>query len=484
MQQYLTYEEFGAIGDGIHDDMPAIVKAHREANRQNIPVKGTSGACYYISPKNATAEVCTDTDWTGAKFIIDDRNCEDLSSVLFLVSSGEQNLSLDIRQLERGQITLENPHNCELYVSVKNENHRDYIRMGLNRNNGWPRRDNFILQADGTMPSPVAFDFEEVTSVEARPVEKTTIHLTGGQFTTIANPRNCTFTPYTSTRRNILIRRSNVEVSGLSHFIEDEGTFGTAYDGFIHIMDCAHITVHDCLFTAHYIYYCTGSAGKPVAMGSYDLVCDNAVDVRFINCRQTTDIQDKRYWGLFCSNFCRDLLFENCIFSRFDTHMGVTNCTIRGCTFGHQAMKIIGNGNFLIEDTRVVALRFIELRSDYGSSFRGDLTIRNCSWRPTGSERRIIEAFNAGRHDFGYPCYLFEHLTIDGFMVETYVNPEPLSIFADYMHSNAYYHLLDTPQDYLPIPPETVTVSRLSIADSIQLCINPQLMTKTQFTVL
>jgi len=58
--QYLTYEEFGAVGNGVHDDMPAIVKAHQEANQLNMPIKGTPGACYYISSKNVTAQICTD----------------------------------------------------------------------------------------------------------------------------------------------------------------------------------------------------------------------------------------------------------------------------------------------------------------------------------------------------------------------------------------------------------------------------------------
>ena len=57
MKKYLTYEEFGAIGDGVHDDMPAIVNAHQEAKCLNMPIKGTSGACYSISSKNLTAQM-------------------------------------------------------------------------------------------------------------------------------------------------------------------------------------------------------------------------------------------------------------------------------------------------------------------------------------------------------------------------------------------------------------------------------------------
>ena len=39
MEEFLTYEQFGAIGDGVADDMPAIVRTHAEANRLGLPVR-------------------------------------------------------------------------------------------------------------------------------------------------------------------------------------------------------------------------------------------------------------------------------------------------------------------------------------------------------------------------------------------------------------------------------------------------------------
>ena len=487
MQQYLTYEAFGAAGDGVCDDMPAIVRTHAEAGRLGLPVRAREGACYYISPKAVTAVITTDTDWTGAKFIIDDRRCEDRAAAVFSVPPMEEEVPLSLSRLVRGTQQLENPCGRDLYVSVENANHRDYIRLGLNQNNGFPRQDCLLLLADGSLSSAVSFDFDEVTRATARPVEETALRLTGGEFTTVANPEDCTLTPYTATCRNIHIRRSNVEVCGLTHFVEGEGKTGTAYSGFLRFSDCARIRVHDCLFTAHYIYWCTGSAGKPVAMGSYDILCDRCVDIRFDSCRQTTDITDGRYWGLFSSNFCRDMVLENCVFSRYDTHMGVTNCTLRGCTFGHQCINIIGNGSFLIEDTHVYAVWFAHLREDYGSTFRGDITIRNCVWHPAGSGRHLFYAFNGGRHDFGYTCYLPQELVIDGLTVEESApGSEPLAVFCDYLYTTADYMLLDEtlPQDYLPVPPRTVTVKNLHAAHSIQLCTNPELLQQTVFTVL
>ena len=36
-RDYITYEEFGAKGDGRHDDTPAIVAAHEAANERACP---------------------------------------------------------------------------------------------------------------------------------------------------------------------------------------------------------------------------------------------------------------------------------------------------------------------------------------------------------------------------------------------------------------------------------------------------------------
>ena len=82
MQPYLTYEAFGAIGDGIHDDMPAIVKTHEEANRLDLAVKAKNGACYYISPKKATAVICTDPVPNSSLMTGTVRNCTLMYSTL------------------------------------------------------------------------------------------------------------------------------------------------------------------------------------------------------------------------------------------------------------------------------------------------------------------------------------------------------------------------------------------------------------------
>lgn len=474
MSSFITYEMFGAIGDGIADDMPAIMAAHEKANQLHLPVKAKEGAAYYISPRNLTAVVQTSVDWTGVKFIIDDVDCESISSPVFHVMSSEQPLPLNVKSMFYGQEQLENPFGRDLFVVVQNENHMDYIRKGLNQDNGHARTDVFILSADGSLSSPLSFDFEEITAIHAYPIDEETLTLTGGEFLTIANQAE---SRYTYHRRNISITRSNVEVSNITHYVTGEKDHGAPYNGFIQLLDCSRVLIHDCIFTARYIYETIGAAGLPVLMGSYDIRLDRTSDIHISRCTQTTDIHDTRYWGLIATNFCRDLLLEDCIFSRFDAHMGVSNCILRRCRLGWQCLNAIGNGTFLIEDTEAFGTAFVNLRDDYGCTWRGDIIIRNCSWLPRTEKRAVFRGSNDGTHDFGYDCYM-PNVSIDGLTVlEDTTDDTPLYIFNNYLGED----ICDS-RAYMPIPPQWVSVKDIRTMRKIELCEKPELMAGTDYT--
>lgn len=433
------YGDFGARGDGMSNDVDAIAKAHAFANEHGLPVRVDGSATYYIGGKNkAPVVIQTDTDFGSAKFVIDDTDTHDFRGNLFEVRSRLKPVTLrGIPSLTRNQpkLDLSLPESC--VVTVVNSHVKHFIRYGANQNNGSPQTDVFLVDKDGNvdMQAPIIWDFDQITRITAQPIDQTTLTITGGRFTTIANAAESNYTYY---GRGIAIQRSNVVVERVEHHITGEGDHGAPYNGFIQIDNCANVTVRNCALTGHKTYRTIGSAGKPVAMGSYDLTANRALNVSFVNCRQTNDIKDSRYWGIFASNFCKNLVLDHCVLSRFDAHQGVANATIRNCTLGHAGINAIGTGTFTVENTTVHGGSFINLRSDYGSTWRGDFVIRNCVFVPACGKpvtASLIGGSYSGQHDFGYTCYMPERITIDTLHIEDTNHPDNYrgpAIFANF----------------------------------------------------
>ena len=434
-KKFVTYEEFGAIGDGIHDDICAIARCHEYANVHGLPVHACQDAHYYIGGKAVTARIKTDTYWGSARFTIDDRNVEDRQQNCFRIEPYTQKFPIELKSLRKDQTTLDFPHEGTCYVSVEDANRRVYIRRGLNQDDGFTATDRFMVDGAGKILNPINWDYEDITEAWAISAEDRPITIDGGIFTTLANEEPSFYNYY---ERNIRVERSHVTLQNITHYVENEGEQGAPYDGFFSIKWASFVTVRNCVVTAHKIYYTPSQIpGKLVAMGSYDLLANDSIQVRFENVRQTTDIHDKTYWGIFCSNFCKELHLKDCVLSRFDAHCGVTNGSIVGCQLGHQGVNLIGFGEFLMEDTTVTAPRFVTFRSDYGSFFRGSLTVRNCRWVPVPGNvcpLRVFFCKNTGDHDFGYDCSLPDTMQIDLQICDSHLTEQDVSytMFPDY----------------------------------------------------
>jgi len=163
MKKFVTYEEFGAVGDGVRDDMQAIVDCHGYANEHGLAVRARDNAVYYIGGKAITAYIKTDTDWGTARFIIDDRKVEDRQQNCFQVVSDSEKIPLDLRTLRRDQTTLDLPVKGNYYVSVEDADRRVYIRKGLNCDDGFAATDRFLVDGDGNILNPINWDFDHIT---------------------------------------------------------------------------------------------------------------------------------------------------------------------------------------------------------------------------------------------------------------------------------------------------------------------------------
>lgn len=425
---WVSYSDFGARGDGKTDDIDEITAAHAVANHYGLSVKANEGATYYIGGKERTAIIRTNTDFGTAAFIINDTDVQNRNASVFLVSSGLQPIKLEkISSLKRNQQKIEQSLPGSCLITVTNSNVKRYIRFGLNQNNGASQTDIFVADKNGNvdMNAPIIWDFDQITDITALPLDEKTLTISGGRFTTIANNAESKYNYY---NRNIAIRRSRVIVTGLEHRVTGEGEHGAPYGGFINISECAYVTVKNTVLTGHKTYITIGAAGKPVTMGTYDISVNRALNVSFVNCSQTNDINDKTYWGIMGSNYSKNLLYDSCTFSRFDAHMGVANATIRNSTLGHMGINAIGSGLLTVENSTINGSSLINLRTDYGSTWRGEVFIRNCVFVPAGGKpisASLIGGANSSQHDFGYTCYMPERITIENLRIDDSNHPEP-----------------------------------------------------------
>lgn len=434
----VRYSDFGAKGDGKTDDIDAIAATHAFANLNQLLVKADAGATYYIGGKERTAIIQTNTDFGTANFIIDDTDVKNRNAPVFTVSSSLQSFKLkSIISLKKNQHKIDVPLPGPCLITAINANVKQYIRFGLNQNNGSAQTDIFLVDKNGNvdMKAPIIWDFDQITDMTALPIDKKELKITGGNFTTIANKEESKYNYY---NRNIAIKRSHVLLEGLKHYIKDEGDHGAPYGGFINIGECAYVTVKNTLLTGHFAYNTIGAAGKPVTMGTYDLSVNRAVNISFINCSQTNNIDDSKYWGILGSNFCKNLLYDGCTLSRFDAHQGVANATIRNSTLGHMGINAIGSGTLTIENSTIRARNFVNLRSDYGSTWQGELIIRNCLFIPAAGKAvsaAIISGANTGQHNFGYTCYMPEQIIIENLKIDDSKHPDNYqgpAIFANF----------------------------------------------------
>lgn len=483
LMETVTYLDFGARGDGKSDDLPAIIATHEYANQYGVPVKADDGKTFYIGVCAKGAVIKTNTDFTGASFIIDDRKVPmELRGVpIFSVEpSGERYDLSSLRNLSVGQTNIGSSLPGKSVLIITEVGTKRYIRKGYNADNdGVDQTEILIVDKDGNISadSPVVWDYTNITNATVIPVDEEPLLIKGGTFTTVASDYVQVAGYY---KRGFLITRSNVTVDGMKHYIENEGIDGAPYDGFAVIRECCNVTLKDCLFTPHRTYYWTNPSGIHTSVGTYDILPKLVANLTLENCKQSIDILNQKYWGIIGSNLCKNITFDGCELSRFDAHMGVHNAKILNSTLGYLGISVTGSGELLVENSMLYGDALINLRDDYGSTWNGDVIVRNCTWSP-GSGKWLSEEYysiiggtNLQQHDFGYECHMPKTITIDGLQIDdskamtSYkgiwlfenINPSRTSESAEQSMPNAYHVT------------EAVTVKGLTFASGKSLAIS------------
>jgi hypothetical protein len=429
---FVSYEDFGAVGDGVHDDLPAIVKAHDHANEMGLPVRSRPDANYHLGRKALTAVIATNTDWNTSRFTIIDRDVEDPRTPLFEVRSLKPQRTLEITSLKRDQKQLDVSLEQDYYVTVRDHSVKRFIRRGQNANAGHSQEDSFILRSDGRIESPIDWDYDSISEVIARPIDQKILTVSGGVFNRKANNSDPN-DPRIYWRRNLRVLRSNTIIDGLRHHVFGEEDKGHPYVGFLYASNACNVTFQNCFVDGHKRYD-TIKNRRRVAMGTYGYGASGITNFTMRNC-DMHNTMDRTRWGVIATNFCKNILVENSTLSRMDSHMGVSGeYIIRGSTLGYMGLKAVGRGRIVIEDSTIKSPAFVDLRSDYGSTWEGTVEIRNSRWEPVSSGRaglHLINSRNDGTHNFGYPTYLPEEIIVDGLYLDDSFTDLPTHLISD-----------------------------------------------------
>ncbi len=477
LSKTVFYSDFDVVtGDSVCC-FDGLIAAHNYANEHGYKVFADYGAKYYISSPGKTVTIKTDVEWGNAEIIIDDSGIspDQRGNWIFNIPGSYSAYGIDtIKTFKRGMTNLGITLPQKSIITVYDANTTHYIRYGGNADNGQIMLDSVAVDKDGSVDpdAPIMWDFENITSVSVLPIDEKTLTVSGGVITTVANKAPSEYTYYA---RGIAVSRSNTVIDGVTHLITGEGGTGAPYSGFLSINSCAYVTVQNCVFTGHRTYQ-----SPTTAMGSYDIGMGNSISVSFINCSQSNDINDSKYWGISGTNYCKNFVYDGCVLSRFDAHKGVANGAIKNSVIGHSGASIIGYGTFLVENSTFFSTKMISLRTDYGSSWEGDIIIRNSSLSPKSTgELYVIAGSNKRNHDFGYVCHMPTNVIIEGLIADTSAS---VYVFAD-LNSECKSESYSSVYPYVVTEKVTVKGFETNSKNEILLSPNKYLFAKTEFTV-
>ena len=449
----VRYSDFGAVGDGKTNDFKALKDAHDYANLSGQTVKADVGATYYISDtrigtKVETITISTNVDWGSAKFIIDDTDLSQVDGTnmykkhIFTVAPDKASYEVSKNKIsalgavgrDTKKLNLELGHPAML--NVFNSEHRVYVRYGANADDGVSQQEIVLIDKDGNISedTPFLLDYDKVTSITAYYIDDTPITIEGGIFTTRASRVDTTPSPgvkYTSYfARGMTIKRSNTTVKNVQHYItgeytkeeqDKEGLTLPSYRGFFTFTETNNCLLLDCVLSAR--------RGR----GTYGLGASYSNNFTAKGCTQsnfyledgvTPSVSGDQYWGVAGTNLCKNLTYEDCELTRFDAHKGLYNGKIINSKVA--IVNLTGGGDFLIEDSEIIYHYFFRMRTDYGATFRGTVTIKDTTLT-TNSSTPAVCAMLWTNHDFGYGCY-FPNIELDNIKLNSKNPNTPINI--------------------------------------------------------
>lgn len=408
----ISYEQFGAHGDGVVNDFQSLKNTHVFANKseKRYKVVGKEGRVYYIPDRDSTIPVKTNVDLKNATVYTDDSVVayEHRGISLYTIQSenGFQDITGTVSKINRFQKNIpELSGHGMIFVDVVNSNKKDFIRKGLNQDSGSNRTDCFRVDNNGTVLDDIIWDFDEITKLQYRILDSTPIEFKNFNIITKINTID-SYNYYNTDE--IEIRRDFTAITNGKHTIEGEEIQNSSpYRGFIYQNQVVGTILKNIFIQGRKGFKDSASGATK---GTYELQENKSINSTFINIQQLNSIVDKDLWGCHASNYSKNESFENCVINRIDAHKGFWNLTVVDSIIGTRGLSLIGGGIGIFKNVQVKNNHsFITLREDYGSTWEGEFHIQDCSLEDDVSSEYtlgIVRGYNSYDWDFGYICYL------------------------------------------------------------------------------
>ena len=515
MQKYVTYEQFGAKGDGVSEDFAAIYAAHEYANAEGLPVKASEGATYYIhntyiDGEVRTIRIRTDVEWTGANFIIDDSDldftvpelykmsqyniftvCSDYD-VLTLNGDNAKDLLESIAPLgvSHGTSKIDLGLGYPALLVLSDETNRVYRRYGPDGVNGQssPTMEIIVVDKDGYVSdeTPFMFDYTVLNKIDVYRTDDKPVTVKGGNVKTIAcdvpilkTDENGNVRRAGYFARGLNVRRSHTVIDGIKHSVVGEisverqraGDRGAHYSGFFTNVTADGILIKNCTLQGRRYYGVCGTYEFNARLVN-NIILDNCVQNNFWvdedgNPSETDtgrlsmeriDINGGHppyCWGTGGTNFCKNMKYIRSTLSRFDAHQGLYNGACIDSTV--QAFELIGKGTFTVKNVKwysytANASSVLALRSDYGSTWDGELVIDGLDLYASSPEVTLVP-FGFANWYFGYTCHI-PNVIIKGLRVfdkktrEPMPEGYPVNIYSKGIAVEPYMHKPETKQTH------------------------------------
>lgn len=429
MKSKVFYSDFGAVGDGIANDFYAIRDAHAYANKNGFSVHAERGKTYRFASGSGTdtITVMTDTYWHGARLVFDDSDMQpcmpEYRTPIFTVASAHEKQVFDINTSPinsafKGADNIGFRPGFRAMVVLYNDEVRQYIRnAGQISDDGTSQHEFVMVDADGNIDSatPLQWNYDKITKLEVINVDDTPITISGddlgqGVIETISNHSH---EDDKYLLRVIKIERSNTTFKNVKHIVsrEDISDQGAPYEGFTNVHSCENVRFENLTLQRYKVFN--------TYYRSYEIRGTLANNVSWQNCNMSNFFAPDGYTvhqGMMGTNYCKNLSFDNVEFNTFDCHHGCYNVTIQNSRLVY--VSAIGEGTLRIENCEFYVCSHgcvVWLRSDYGSTWYGDLIMRDVTVKHSERNSSIILVNSWWEdHWFGYQTKLPTTITLDG----------------------------------------------------------------------